>query len=65
MIARGPLGRLVTRISFPDEVEANAGDPLLCSIPDPARARLVAVAGGDGSASTSGCRCRQTPFLAL
>jgi protocatechuate 3,4-dioxygenase, alpha subunit len=44
VFARGLLGRLVTRIYFPDEAEANAADPLLASIGDPAaRARLVAV----------------------
>ena len=65
VFARGLLGRLVTRISFPDEVEANAGDPLLCSIPDPARARLVAVAGGTVPLRHPGAGCQQTPFLAL
>ena len=49
VFARGLLGRVVTRIYFPDEAEANAADPLLCSIGDPAvRERLVAVAEGDG-----------------
>jgi protocatechuate 3,4-dioxygenase alpha subunit len=48
VFARGLLHRVVTRIYFPDEAEANAADPLLASIPDPAaRARLVAVADGD------------------
>jgi protocatechuate 3,4-dioxygenase alpha subunit len=49
VFARGLLHRLVTRIYFADEAEANAADPLLRSIPDPAaRASLVAVAeGGD------------------
>jgi protocatechuate 3,4-dioxygenase alpha subunit len=43
VFARGLLRRLVTRVYFPDEAEANAGDPLLRSIPDPvARATLVA-----------------------
>jgi protocatechuate 3,4-dioxygenase, alpha subunit len=68
VFARGLLGRLVTRIYFPDEAEANAADPLLGSIPDPGlRARLVAVAEAGG-------RLRfdiwlqgdqETPFLAL
>ena len=49
VFARGLLHRLVTRVYFPDEAEANAADPLLASIPDEAaRARLVAVADGDG-----------------
>jgi protocatechuate 3,4-dioxygenase alpha subunit len=44
VFARGLLKRLVTRVYFPDEAEANEADPLLCSIEDPeARAALVAV----------------------
>ena len=47
LFARGLLHRLVTRIYFPDETAANARDPLLASIPDPARrALLVARAAG-------------------
>jgi protocatechuate 3,4-dioxygenase alpha subunit len=43
IFARGLLQRLVTRIYFPDEPGANAADPLLASIADPARReRLVA-----------------------
>jgi protocatechuate 3,4-dioxygenase, alpha subunit len=43
VFARGLLKQLVTRIYFPDEEAANAGDPLLSSISDPAvRATLVA-----------------------
>jgi protocatechuate 3,4-dioxygenase alpha subunit len=43
VLARGLLKQLVTRIYFPDEVEANAADPLLASIADPAvRSTLVA-----------------------
>jgi protocatechuate 3,4-dioxygenase alpha subunit len=42
VFARGLLHRLVTRIYFPDD-PANAADPLLASIADPARrARLIA-----------------------
>ncbi len=37
MFARGLLDRVVTRIYFPDEVEANADDPVLSAIADPAR----------------------------
>jgi protocatechuate 3,4-dioxygenase alpha subunit len=49
VFARGLLHRLVTRIYFPDEVEANAADPLLCSIADPAaRATLIAREDVDG-----------------
>ena len=43
VFARGLLKRLVTRIYFPDEEEANAVDPVLSSIPDlDDRAGLVA-----------------------
>jgi protocatechuate 3,4-dioxygenase alpha subunit len=49
VFARGLLKRLVTRVYFPDETEANAADPVLSSIEDPAaRAGLVAVADGGG-----------------
>jgi protocatechuate 3,4-dioxygenase alpha subunit len=34
VFARGLLKRLVTRIYFPDESEANARDPVLSSIED-------------------------------
>ncbi len=38
----------MTRCYFPDEAEANAIDPVLASIEDPAvRATLVATAAGD------------------
>jgi protocatechuate 3,4-dioxygenase, alpha subunit len=49
LFARGLLKRLVTRVYFPDEAEANAADPVLSSVSDAeARAALVAVeeAGG-------------------
>jgi protocatechuate 3,4-dioxygenase alpha subunit len=49
VFARGLLKRLVTRIYFPDEAEANEADPVLSSVADPeARSSLVAVeeAGG-------------------
>jgi protocatechuate 3,4-dioxygenase alpha subunit len=43
VFARGLLQRLVTRMYFPDEVAANAADPVLTSIEQPAaRATLVA-----------------------
>jgi protocatechuate 3,4-dioxygenase alpha subunit len=43
VFARGLLKRLVTRIYFPDETEANQADPVLNSIEDPAeRSALVA-----------------------
>jgi protocatechuate 3,4-dioxygenase alpha subunit len=44
VFARGLLQRLVTRMYFPDEEDANAADPVLTSIEQPAaRATLVAV----------------------
>ena len=43
VLARGLLRHLFTRIYFPDEEEANAADPLLSSIEDPAvRETLIA-----------------------
>ncbi len=47
VFARGLLDRVVTRIYFPDEAEANAWDPVLTSIEDPlVRATLVAADEG-------------------
>lgn len=49
VFARGLLKRLVTRIYFPDEGEANAADPLLSAIEDAeARQSLVAVEDDGG-----------------
>ena len=49
VFSRGLLHRLVTRIYFADEEEANAGDPVLSALPDDeARATLIAVREGDG-----------------
>ncbi len=41
VFARGLLKRLVTRIYFPDEREANAADPVLSSIEDPEHRRTL------------------------
>ena len=67
VFARGLLARLVTRVYFPDEPDANAADPVLASIPDAeARARLVAVADGDGLRFDIRLQGDQeTPFLAI
>lgn len=46
VFARGLLHRLVTRIYFPGAA-ANATDPVLARIEEPARSRLVAVPGQD------------------
>jgi protocatechuate 3,4-dioxygenase alpha subunit len=46
VFARGLLDRVVTRIYFPDEVEANAADPVLQSLSERDRATLIAVPEG-------------------
>jgi protocatechuate 3,4-dioxygenase, alpha subunit len=52
VFARGLLDRVVTRIYFPDETEANAADPVLAAISDPARrVTMIAVADPDRPAS--------------
>jgi protocatechuate 3,4-dioxygenase alpha subunit len=67
VFARGLLGRVVTRIYFPDEAEANAADPLLASIPDPrVRERLIALPDGEGLRFDIHLQGDQeTPFLAI
>jgi protocatechuate 3,4-dioxygenase, alpha subunit len=49
VFARGLLKRAVTRLYFPDEVQANGEDPVLAGLDASARATLVAVPEGDGS----------------
>jgi len=52
VFARGLLDRVVTRIYFPDEHDANAADPVLAAIADPVRRRtLIAVADSARPAS--------------
>lgn len=48
VFARGMLQRVVTRIYFADEPDANRADPVLASVPEARRATLLAepVAGG-------------------
>lgn len=49
VFARGLLDRVVTRIYFPDEEDANAADPVLSALPDPGRRdTLIAAADGAG-----------------
>jgi protocatechuate 3,4-dioxygenase alpha subunit len=49
VFARGLLDRVVTRIYFADEAEANAADPVLASLPDDASRRtLLAQPTADG-----------------
>jgi protocatechuate 3,4-dioxygenase, alpha subunit len=51
VFARGMLDRVVTRIYFADEAEANAEDAVLRSLPDDeARGTLLAQPSGDGYA---------------
>lgn len=48
VFARGLLKHLVTRIYFPEEAVANAGDPVLMLLDEDERARLTAAADGGG-----------------
>jgi protocatechuate 3,4-dioxygenase alpha subunit len=48
VMARGLLDRVVTRIYFPDEGEANAADPVLAGLPAERAATMVARAVGAG-----------------
>jgi protocatechuate 3,4-dioxygenase alpha subunit len=41
--ARGMLNPSFTRVYFPDEVDANATDPVLAAVPEPRRNTLIAV----------------------
>lgn len=47
VFARGLLDRVVTRIYLPDEDAANAADPVLASITDPARRATLIAKPGD------------------
>jgi len=49
VFARGLLKRLVTRIYFPDESEANAADPVLSTIEDPSQRETLVAAAEDGA----------------
>ncbi|HXL90092.1 MAG TPA: protocatechuate 3,4-dioxygenase subunit alpha [Streptosporangiaceae bacterium] len=48
VFARGLLDRVVTRLYFPDELAANAADPVLCSVERTRRSTLIAVAEPEG-----------------
>jgi protocatechuate 3,4-dioxygenase alpha subunit len=48
VFARGILDRVVTRIYFADEAEANAEDPVLSALPEAKRQTLVAQPTDDG-----------------
>jgi protocatechuate 3,4-dioxygenase alpha subunit len=49
IFARGLLNRLVTRIYFPDEEEANAADPVLSLIEEEALRRTLVAVPEDGA----------------
>jgi len=49
VFARGLLKRVVTRMYFPDEAEANMADPVLSGVDEGRRSTLVAVREPDGS----------------
>jgi len=49
VFARGLLNRLVTRIYFPDEAEANAGDPVLSLIEDESERQTLVARQEDGA----------------
>jgi protocatechuate 3,4-dioxygenase, alpha subunit len=49
VFARGLLNRLVTRIYFPDEAEANAEDPVLSLIEDEAERQTLVARQEDGA----------------
>jgi protocatechuate 3,4-dioxygenase alpha subunit len=48
VFARGMLDRVVTRIYFADEAEANGEDPVLRSVPEDRRDTLIAQPADDG-----------------
>jgi protocatechuate 3,4-dioxygenase alpha subunit len=48
VFARGLMDRVVTRLYFIDEPEANAEDPVLGTLPEPARRTLLAQSTDDG-----------------
>jgi protocatechuate 3,4-dioxygenase, alpha subunit len=48
IFARGLLHQVVTRLYFADEAHANAADPVLAGLDEPARATLVAQPAADG-----------------
>jgi protocatechuate 3,4-dioxygenase alpha subunit len=67
VFARGVLRHLVTRMYFPDEEIANAADPVLASLADPARAHLL-VARPEGHGLRFDIHLqgeRETPFFAV
>ncbi|EOM76945.1 protocatechuate 3,4-dioxygenase subunit alpha [Rhodococcus rhodnii] len=52
IFARGMLDRLFTRMYFPEDTAAHATDPVLASLPDSQRTKLVATKTDDGYSLT-------------
>jgi len=48
VFARGLLNRVVTRIYFADEADANESDPVLAAVPEEKRDTLIAEPAADG-----------------
>jgi protocatechuate 3,4-dioxygenase alpha subunit len=66
LFGRGMLDRVVTRIYFADEPEANAADPILAAVPAQRRETLLAQRSGDGYAFDIRVQGeRETVFFAL
>ena len=66
VFARGLLKHVVTRLYFPDEVEANDADPVLRAHDDEARSTLVAAADDEGLGFEIRLQGpRQTTFFAV
>lgn len=68
VFARGLLKHVLTRVYFPDEVEANAADPVLAGLDGERRATLVAEPTGDDGELRFDVRLqgeRETVFFAL
>jgi protocatechuate 3,4-dioxygenase alpha subunit len=66
LFGRGLLDRVVTRIYFADEPEANAGDPVLAAVPAKRRETLLAQRSADGYAFDIHVQGeRETVFFAL
>lgn len=64
VFARGLNDRLVTRVYFPDEPEANRADPVLSAVESNARASLIAERSGDRLVFDIHLQGRrQTPFF--
>ncbi|QCQ92011.1 protocatechuate 3,4-dioxygenase subunit alpha [Rhodococcus sp. SGAir0479] len=70
IFARGMLERLYTRLYFPEDTAAHATDPVLTSLPESQRAKLIATRTDDGYSLTvyvqdSDPAGVETPFFEL